>query len=215
MFSRRTLLAALGLLLWWGCTKTPELPLATAFLQDLQLLDRDGKALPSEWTMSQSQPLDPTIQFDAVQAPAVLEGRKVLPADRWIIVVDVRDEHDKSRWAELLRGQNWYGEESIGAFGPLVWESPDVPQTLPKTASWHWCYCRIPEPGRYSLVFKLYPTAFLVANINYDYGPGIELARQSIIVEPGPKPDGSLQLSIKNGEALNRTAWRTIRSKLK
>ena len=41
MFSRRTLLAALGLLLWWGCTKTPELPLATAFLQDLQLLDRD------------------------------------------------------------------------------------------------------------------------------------------------------------------------------
>ena len=216
MLSCRALLTAIGILTWCGCTKAPELPPSSAFLKDFRLMDRESQPLPSEWTISQSRPLDPTLQFEAVEPPAVLEGRKVLPADRWILIVDVRDESDETCCAELFRGENSFGEESIGASGPLVWESPDVPKTLPKTASWHWCHTRIPAAGRYSLVFKLYPTAYQLANSpNYDYGPGIELARQTLIVQPGQKPAGTLRLTVKKGDVLNRAASRKMRSKLK
>ncbi len=216
MLTRRAILTAIGVLSLGACTQAPVLPPITAFLKHFQLMDRDGKVLPAEWTISQSQPLDPTIQFDAVDVPTVLEDRKVLPPDRWIIMVDVRDEHDTSQWGELLRDQNVYAEETIGVSGPLVWESPDVPKTLPKSVAWHWCHLRIPDAGKYTLVFKLYPSAYQLANTpNHDYGSGIELARQTVIVEPGPKPVGGLVLSVKSGKELNRTAWRKMRPKLK
>ncbi len=106
MLSRRKVLAAMGILAGWGCHKAPELPPASEFLKDIQIMDRDGKALPNEWIVSQANPVDPTIQFEAVAPPTVLGERKVLPADQWIIVVNVLDENDKSRWCSIFRKKN-------------------------------------------------------------------------------------------------------------
>jgi hypothetical protein len=217
MLSRRTALVTLASLVGLGCTKPPALPPATSFLKDIQLLDRDGKALPSEWVVSQSQPIDPTIRFLAIEPPAVLAGRKVLPADQWMIVVDVRDESDQSRWGDRFRTAKTFGEETVGdQDGPLVWESPDVPKSLPKGAIWQWCHCRIPEPGRFTLVFKLYPTPFqMPGSPNIDYGEGIELARQTVVVEPGEKPNGSLMMAVISTVASDRTGRRRLWAKKK
>lgn len=217
MFSRRTVLAALGLLAGWGCAKAPPLPPVSEFLKDIQVMDRDGQPLPHEWVVSQANPVDPTIQFRTIKPPTILGERQVLPPNQWIIVVNVLDEHDKSRWSGKFEEKSRFAEETIGdKQGPLVWESPDPPKSLPKGAIWQWCHCRIPETGRYTLVFKLYPTVFQMPNSKrIDFGEGIELARQTLIVEPGQKPKGSLQMSIMNGDMLNRTMHRRMRAKQK
>lgn len=217
MLNRRTWLAVVGTLAWPGCSKAPELPPASSFLKDFKLMDRDGNALPSEWNVSQANPIDPTIQFQTVDPPSVFGGRRVQSAETWLITVDVRDEHDESRWAELFQSSKSYGEEMIYKHsGPPIWESPDVPTHLPKAVTWQWCHCRVPDTGRFTLVVKLYPTAFGLSSFErVDYGEGIELARKTLIVEPGQKPEGTLVMSIMNGESLSRTTHRQMRTKHK
>ncbi len=217
MLSRRAWLSAMGTLAWLGCTKPPELAPASAFLKDFKLLDRDGKELPSEWTVSQANPIDPTIQFQIVEPPLVFGDRKVQPANTWLITVDVRDEHDESRWAEEFQKASLFGEETIYQQSGLpVWESPEVPKNLRKEVTWQWCHRRVTEAGRFTLVVNLYPTAFHLSSFaRVDYGEGIELARQTLIVEPGQKPEGTLVMSIKNGDLLNRSVHRRMRLKNK
>ena len=217
MLSRYTLFAIVGIMAGWGCHKAPELPPVTEFLKNIQVMDRDGQALPDEWVVSQANPVDPTIQFEAVEPPTMLGERKVIPSDQWIIVMNALDENDKSQWSGMFRNKKEFAEERIGdKQGQLVWESPDTPKTLPQGAIWQWCHCRVPEPGRYKLVFKLYPTVFQMPNsLRIDYGEGIELARQTLIVEPGEKLEGSLSVSIINGDLLNRSMYRRARAKQK
>ncbi len=217
MLSRRKVLAALGILAGWGCHQAPELPPATEFIKDIRIMDRDGRALPNEWSVSQANPVDPTIQFEAVKPPTVLGDRKVLPADQWIIVMNALDKNDKSRWSGMFRGKKQFAEEKIGdQQGQLVWESPDAPKSLTTGAIWQWCHCRVPETGRFTLVFKLYPTVFQMPNsLHIDYGEGLELARQTLIVEPGQKPEGTLQMSLMNADMMNRSVLRRMRTKNK
>ncbi len=218
MLSRRSLLAAAtATILGFGCSKPPALPPAASFLKNVQLLDREGQALPNEWVVPQSNPIDPTIRFETVAPPSVLSGRKVAPVEYWIVAVEVRDENDASRWSDQFQHGWKFAEETLMDDGGLpVWESPDAPNTLPKGVIWQWCHCRIAEAGRFTLVVKLYPTAFSLPNSpRVDYGEGIELVRQTLIIEPAPKLEGSLMMSIHNGNSTNRTAYRRARTKNK
>ncbi len=216
MLSRRTVLAAFGIIAWQGCTKAPQLPPATAFLKNIRVMDRDGHPLSDEWVISHSQPIDPTIQFETVDPPAVLAGRKVTPADEWIITAYLRDESGQVvRSVGMFQSETLYGEEAIGdQMGKLVWESPDRPQTFQKGVVWQWCHFRVPEPGRYTLVLMFFPTPIRIAmDPNIDYGEGIEIARQALIIEPGPIPGQSLMKS--GGLASSRSMRRRMRPKSK
>ena len=216
MLSRRSVLAAFGIFAWMGCKKNPPSPPATAFLKNIQVMDRDGNVLADEWIVSHTHPIEPTIQFETVAPPAVLAGRKVTPADEWIITAHLCDESGQVvPSVGVFQSDKLYGEETIGdQMGKLVWESPDSPQALLKGVAWQWCHFRVPEPGRYTLILMFFPTPIRIAmDPNIDYGEGIEIARQALIIEPGPIPAQSLMTS--GGLASSRSIHRRMRPKFK
>ncbi len=215
MLSRRSVLATFGIFAWQGCQKNPQLAPAAAFLKDIRLMDRDGKPLPDAWIVSQSIPIDPTIQFETIEPPSILAGRKVIPADEWIINAYLRDESGKYvPCIGEFQNKKTFAEEMIGdQMGQLIWESPDAPQTLEKDVVWQWCHFRSPEAGRYTLVVMLFPTPIRIAmDPNIDFGEGIEIARNALTVEPGPVPS---PLTLSGGMASNRAMHRRMRPKSK
>ncbi len=217
MLSRRTLLVTVGCFTWMGCAKAIELPPATSFLKALRLMDRNGETLPKTWVVSQANPIDPTIQFETVDPPKVLAGRTVAPKENWGVVAEIRDDQDTVRWASEFRSATTFGEETIAdQSGQLVWESPAAPRSLPNGNTWLWSHCRVDHPGQFTLVVRLYPTAFRPpTSPNISYGEGIEVARHALLVEPGQRPAGSLTMSFINGQSLNRSIHRQMKAKRK
>ena len=65
-------------------------------MTNLSVMDRHGKVLSDDWTISLSHPIDPTIQFETVDPPSELAGRKVTPLDEWIISVIIYLTHHSS-----------------------------------------------------------------------------------------------------------------------
>ena len=218
MLNRRTLLTVVSSLVWLGCTKVPELPPATAFLKDFQLMDRDGKVLSDDWTISLSHPIDPTIQFEPVDPPSELAGRKVTPLDEWIISAHLRDESGQPvPCVGIFKDEKQFGVETLeGQGGPLVWESPEAPQAIKKGVVWQWCHCRAPEAGRYTLVIMLFPTPIRIAmNPNIDHGEGIELARQALTITPGPPPKQGLTMATPGVGQISRAGYHQLRKRFK